>query len=409
MTVPWADPHAHDRPAHGSAHRTGHIRRPGLYVMLLALVAVVALAGTAVAGTALTTALTGVRTGGSGSGAFGPTGEAVFALGVLPGAAPAEDPAVAELAEPAPEAGADPGTDPSAAPPSAPDPVGAAEVSAAAAAEEPDRIPLVGVPDRLRVFAGLSTWIDLYDVDLTPAEQVERAAAGGVQAIFVQSARFNSPADIHDPQRLAAVIERAHDRGMKVMVWYIPDHVDPAVDLRRSQAAITFTTPRGDRADGFGLDIEMETVTDIATRTAHLLGVSQALRAWAGPDYPMAAIVLPPLQLERRPGWWPDFPYGAIRPFYDVFIPMSYSSYRGTDYETTYAWNHHNITQLRVLAGDADLPIHLAGGIADNLPAVDAFVDAARDGLVIGGGLYDLHTTRAEAWEQLRRLRAPSG
>jgi hypothetical protein len=361
----------------------------------LALGLVVALAGTAVAG---------ARAPGGGAGTAAPAAVAAprpqipppapADAPLLPGrgapsqAAPPEEPAPAPAVGPAPDPAPDPADPP---PPPAP-PEAASE-----------RI-LVPAPARLAVFAGLSTWIDLYD-ELAPEEQVARAAAGGAQAIFVQSARFNSPADVHDPARLAAVIERAHDHGLRVMVWYIPDHVDPAVDLRRSQAAIAFTTPRGDRADGFGLDIELETVTDIAQRTDSLLAVSAALRQWVGPDYPMAAIVLPPLQLERRRDWWPNFPYAALRPYYDVYIPMSYSSYRGKDYETTYNWNFRNVVDMRTLTGDPDLPVHLAGGIADNLPAVDAFVDAARDGKVIGGGLYDLETTPPTSWEQLRRLR----
>ncbi|HWB72787.1 MAG TPA: hypothetical protein VG452_11270, partial [Egibacteraceae bacterium] len=210
----------------------------------------------------------------------------------------------------------------------------------------------------------------------------------------------------HDPARLAALIEAAHDRGLRVMVWYIPDFVDPQRDLRRAQAAVAFVTPRGDRADAFGLDIEMEDVGDVAERSRRLLALSAALRAWIGPDYPMAAVVLPPLQLDRRPSWWPAFPYAELRAHYDVFIPMSYSSFRGTDPDTTYLWNLQNVLELRRRAGDPNLPVHLAGGIADRLHALDAFVAAARDGVVVGAGLYDLHTTHPESWPALQALRA---
>jgi len=277
---------------------------------------------------------------------------------------------------------------------------------AAPAPGEVERIPLVPAEPRLAAFAGLSTWVDLYDIEISPESQAQRAAAGGAQRIFVQTARFNSPADIHDPGRLGRLIETAHDLGLQVMTWYIPDHLDHDKDLRRSQAAIAFTTPRGDRPDAFGLDIEVEDVRDIAERNRRLLQLSAELREWAGPDYPMAAIVLPPLQLDLRPSWWPNFPWAELRPYYDVFVPMSYSSFRGTDAGTTYRWNFENIVGIRQLTGDPNLPIHMAGGIADRLPHVDAFVDALRDGKVLGGGLYDLHTTRPDAWPRLRALRA---
>lgn len=280
---------------------------------------------------------------------------------------------------------------------------------------QPQRTPqaevaLPPVDPTLRPFAGLSTWIDIYDTDLTPAEQVDRAAAGGVELIFVQSARHKSPTDIQDPVRLGQVLELAHDRGMLVMVWYVPDFVREARDYRRSQAAIAFVSPRGDRPDAFGLDIEIEDQRNVALRSERLLKLSAALREWAGPDYPMAAVVLPPLQLDLRPSWWPDFPYAELRPYYNVYIPMSYSSFRGTDAKTTYDWNVNNVVEMRARAGDPALPVHLAGGIADNFPEVGAFVRAVRDAGAIGGGLYDLHTTHPDAWAILRALRAqPSG
>lgn len=268
------------------------------------------------------------------------------------------------------------------------------------------RITLVRAAPRLAAFQGLSTWIDLWDTGLSAESQVDRAAAAGVQTIFVQSARFNSPAHIHYPARLTTTIDRAKQYGLKVMVWYIPDFLDEKRDLERSLAAANFTTPAGNRADAFGLDIEMEKQRDVAERSARLIRLSQRIRHAMGPDYPMSAIVLPPLQLDMRPSWWPNFPWREIAPFYDVWIPMSYSSYRGTDPQTTYRWNLHNILETRVRVGDPNLPIHMAGGIADNLPHVDAFVAAVRDGLSLGGGLYDLHTTRPEAWPVLRHMRA---
>ena len=289
-------------------------------------------------------------------------------------------------------------------PPPEPEPTPAPEPEPTVAPEpETDQPP---VAPRMRPFTGLSTWIDIYDTDLTPQQQVARAASGGVELLFVQSARHKSPTDIQDPQRLAETIEHAHDAGLQVMVWYVPDFRRQARDLRRSQTAIAFTTPRGDRPEAFGLDNEIEDLPDPAERSRRLLALSRRLRRWVGPDYPMAAIVLPPLQLDLRPGWWPEFPFAELRAYYDVYIPMSYSSFRGTDAETTYRWNVGNVREMRSRASDPALPVHLAGGIADNFPEVGTFVRAVRDIDAIGGGLYDLHTTHPDAWPILRRLRA---
>jgi hypothetical protein len=365
-------------------------------VLIAAVLAVVLLAGAALAG---------------GGGAAGVLGSAPPAAQLLDepaeleaASAPETAAAPSEVLAPADAEPIEPATEPEPA-----DEAAVTEEAAAPAEPPSDRIALVPAPARLSAFAGLSTWVDVYDVEWTPEQQVQVAHMAGVDTIFVQSARYASEHDIDDAARLGALIDAAHARGIKVMTWYIPDFLDPARDLRRSQAAIAFTSPNGNRPDAFGLDIELDAEPDIAVRNARLLELSAALRAWTGPDYPMAAIVLPPLQLDLNGTWWPDFPYAELRPYYDVYIPMSYSSYRGTDAEKTYSWNLENILQTRIRAGDPDLPIHMAGGIADNLPEVGAYVQAVADGRVLGAGLYDLHTTRSSAWGPLQALRLTPG
>ena len=290
----------------------------------------------------------------------------------------------------------------------------AGEARTLVAAAKPDRLPKAAedhpfprpkpAVDPMAAFRGLSTWLDTYDTSLTPEEQVGIAAAAGVDAIYVQTQRPSTPGWIHDRDRLSRTIEATHDAGMQVMVWTIPALVDLVADRDRAMAAISFTTPRGDRPDAFGLDIELEDVADVPLRTERLLALSAELRAWAGPGYPMAAVVLPPLQLRLNTRWWPDFPYAGLAEHFDVAMPMSYSSYRGTDPVTTYTWNHDNVVLTRELSGRPDWSVHLAGGIADDLPEVPAFVRAAVDSGAIGAGLYDLHTTSDEAWAALRLL-----
>lgn len=259
--------------------------------------------------------------------------------------------------------------------------------------------------DVLAPFRGLSSWIDTYDTGLTADEQVGAAAAGGVQTLFVQSSRQSTDGLLHDPARLARTIELAHDHDIDVVLWSIPDLEDLDQDRDRALAAIEFRTPRGDMADGFGLDIEIDDIAFVPVRNRRMLQLSEELRDHVGAGYPMAAIVLPPLQLELNTTWWPDFPYADLIEHYDVVVPMSYSSYRGADATITHVWNRDNVVRIRELSGDPDLPVHLAGGIADALPEVAAFVQAAVDSGAIGAGLYDLHTTLPEAWEHLRPLR----
>lgn len=323
---------------------------------------------------------------------------------LLPASPPASGPG------PAPGSGSGPPGPSSGPPPAQPDADLSPDPTAVPQRPASAPVPAFAAPqDLLAPFRGLSTWIDLYDTDQPPRDQVASAVAGGAQLLYVQSARFNSPTDLHDHARLGEVIEAAHDAGLQVLVWYLPDFLDLERDLRRSRAAIGFVSPRGDRPDAFGLDIESELLPDPAQRSRRLLALASAVRSSTDAigGMPSAAIVLPPLQLDLRPAWWPEFPYAALRPSFDAYIPMSYSSFRGTDAETTYGWNARNVSELRARTGDPALPVHLAGGIADRLPAVEAFVRAAIDTGVIGAGLYDLRTTPATAWPTLATLRAP--
>jgi len=358
-------------------------------VVLLAVVACAAVAGLRPAG-------------GAPVGAAAAVLEERAAVVLPTPSPPPPDPAVA----PPPEAGAVPVPGEAAQPPMtpAPGPQPPAQPASAPDAEVP-RVALADPGERLTAFSGLSTWIDLYDTSMTPREQVALAAGHGVQTLFVQSARFNSPTDVHDPARLAGTIEAAHDRGVYVVVWYIPDFLDPERDLRRAQAAMAFTTPRGDRPDAFGLDIEAQALPDVAERSRRLIDLSARLREWSQGVMPMAAIPLPPLQLDLTDTVWPDFPWAQLRPHYDVIVPMSYSSYRGTDAETTYRWNLANVGEVRRRTGDPDVPVHLAGGIANRFPEVAAFTRAVGDAGLLGGGLYDLHTTHPDAWRPLRAMR----
>ena len=266
-----------------------------------------------------------------------------------------------------------------------------------------DPATVAEAPDRLAAFRGLATWIDLYDRSLEPEHQVALAAAGGVQTIFAQ-ASFTRTDGVGQPDRLARLIETAHDHGLQVMVWTLPSLVSVHDDHVRAHQAATFTTPRGDRPDALGIDIEVTTVADHAERSRRLVELLTVVRRDL-PDVPLAAIPYPPLQLERNTSLWPAFPWPEVASLVDVVIPMSYSSFRGTGPDVTVVWNRDNVVRVRQLTGDPGVAVHLAGGIADDLPHPEAFTQAVLEAGAIGGSLYDLHTTPPEVWPHLAPLR----
>ena len=108
------------------------------------------------------------------------------------------------------------------------------------------------------VFAGLGTWVDVYDApayrspDLTAA----RIAARGVKTVYVETANDRSPVDVVNPKALGLFVDALEARGIRVVAWYLPGFVKPAVDARRARAMLSFRTPNGASFDGVALDIE---------------------------------------------------------------------------------------------------------------------------------------------------------
>ena len=148
-------------------------------------------------------------------------------------------------------------------------------------------------------FEGLGVWVDIYDArhGTTRSAAVETMAANGVRTLYLQSSNADRIGPFVYRDETAAFIEAAHDRGVQVVAWYLPHLTDLPVDRARTRAAITFTTPRGDRFDGFALDIESAAVRDPARRTQRLVDLSARLRAVAGDRYPLGAIVPSPVRL----------------------------------------------------------------------------------------------------------------
>jgi hypothetical protein len=256
------------------------------------------------------------------------------------------------------------------------------------------------------VFAGLATWVDIYDgaVYTAPVRTANRIAARGVRTVFAETANYGAATDVVRPRELGRFVDALHAQGVRVVAWYLPGFDRPARDLRRTRAMLAFRTPAGAAFDGVMLDVEATIVRNVARRTARLRSLARVLRAEAG-SVPVAAIVLPPRMLERRADLWPGFPFAELAALSDAIVPMTYtSSFRG--YEATYGYVARSLASLRAAVGP-DVVIHAAGGVANRLSADElrAFADAVADeGTVSGWSLYDYTTTTAGAWSSLAPL-----
>lgn len=263
----------------------------------------------------------------------------------------------------------------------------------------------------LRSFAGLGTWVDGYDFsrELTKsptftARTVQFAAASGVSTIYLQAAKQDprTPYSLLSRDRIGAILLAAHAQGIRVVGWYLPTFASPAADFAHLDAMMQLKV-QGEHFDAIGIDIEDKDVP-VATRNARLVDLSKRVRArtWL----PVSAIVLPPVLTEViHPSYWGgSFPWTALRPSYDVWIPMGYYTayghyprWRDAGTSTT-----EDIRRLRAHLGN--VPFAYAGGIADASTRTDysRFTSAARSAGALGVSAYDYATTPSWAWSYLR-------
>jgi hypothetical protein len=202
-------------------------------------------------------------------------------------------------------------------------------------------------------------------------------------------------------------VDALHARGVRVVAWYLPGHVKPALDRRRALAMLAFRTPTGGAFDGVALDVESTALRNVSLRSRRAVALARQLRDAAG-DTPTAVIPFNPRGLERRPATWPGFPWRELAETTDAFVPMVYTGGSVKGFDATYGYVTRALRLLRANTGNPDLPIHVAGGVADRLgqEELDGFAAAVSDdGSTIGVSLYDWMTTSPRAWKALAPLR----
>jgi hypothetical protein len=263
------------------------------------------------------------------------------------------------------------------------------------------------------VYRGTGTWVDIYDARLLsdPEPALDRMAREGVRTLYLETANFHSPrfGAIAHPAETAALIDGAHRRGLRVIGWYLPSFRGVKWDLQRSLAAIGFTTPAGGRFDSFALDIESNVVRSITTRNRHALELSRRIRLAVGPGYPLGAIVPDARSTSRfLPSMWPGFPYRRLRPLYDAYLPMTYSTARGRGARYIFRYTSDNVAYLRLATRDPLLSVHIIGGLANGLRAAEAnaVVDASLATQAMGVSFYKHSLSGREEWRALRRFEA---
>lgn len=259
-------------------------------------------------------------------------------------------------------------------------------------------------------YRGLGTWIDVYGPWNHVRRHVREMKRNGVRSLYLETSSFKQKRAILRPKAVGRYIEAAHEAGIDVVGWYNPSFRRLHRDWRRVKRAIGFRSPLGQGFDAFALDIEATVVPDIDRRNRRMLRLSDWLRELVGPDFTLGAIIPDP----TRSTYWPGFPYRAVARRYDIWLPMSYYTYRARGRRDVHRFVSENVHAVRRLSGDPGALVHVIGGIAGvgSIREVDAFVRAVVRRRAYGGGLYDFPLTTEAEWDVLQGIvpeSAPAG
>lgn len=262
-------------------------------------------------------------------------------------------------------------------------------------------------PWSLEPYSGLGIWVDVYDWSATYGgsavglADIDRMASLGVQTLYIQTGRADNPEPVLEKSTLTALIDRAHQRGMRVVGWFLPYLDDPTSDLQHLAAAAALPV------DGLGVDIESRSVKDVNERNQRILDLSASLRAYL-PGRALSAIVLPPVVMEDiNPNYWPGYPWAQLAAYYDVWQPMNYWTNRTGYYRSAYAYTAVDVDRIRQHVGIPNAVVHPIGGIGDQTTVddINGMAKAAVERGCIGGSLYDYRTTGDDLWPALQQFR----
>ncbi len=257
-------------------------------------------------------------------------------------------------------------------------------------------------------FRGLGVWVDIYDEPAwdAPGAAVEDMAANGVKTLYLQTSNADRPGAFVFPGGVEAFVDAAHDHGIAVVSWYLPHLTDLVEDRARIRDALAFVTARGDRFDGFALDIESDSVRDPARRSERLVRLSNEIREEAGQDYPMGAVIPSPIRLRDDLAYWPGFPWRDLALTYDAILPMTYYTFRAHGAKESFDYVTGSIDEIQERVGTDEVPIHVIGGLARDASGSEttAFVRGVRQRGADGGSWYTWAYTTEEQWARLQGI-----
>ena len=271
-------------------------------------------------------------------------------------------------------------------------------------------------------YRGLGAWVDSFDYaprlqsngnpPPVTASSVDDMARLGVRTLYLQVANPDgvSPDQLTDETQLREILTRARTAGLKVVAWYLPGLADVAPtphgqDHRR-------VPERHREFDTVALDLEYtQGESDVAVRNDNTVEVARNTRQVA--RYEARArrrSSIPAVQTEvLNPVLWPNFPYKRLAESVDVWMPMTYYTFRSDPYRDPFRYTDESVTRLRKRLDNDNALVHPIGGSRDQTSPEDyvAFLRAVKSTKAIGYSVYDFNTTSSSAWTFLRGASVP--
>jgi len=254
----------------------------------------------------------------------------------------------------------------------------------------------------LNAYSGTGSWVSIYDTAAwqSPERVVRKLASHRVHTLFLQTSNYRQSVDVVRPAKVARFVDAAHAAGIAVVGWYLPSLADHRRDLRRALAGARFRSPAGNGFDSFALDIESTKVRWLGLRNERAVALAAAVRRALPKEYPLGAITIAPVG--ASPTYWPGYPYAALAPSVDVFLPMAYFTARTHGAAGVSTYSVANLRVIRAQVG-ADFPMHPIGGEARHasLAEVKAFLRSVKSANTVGTSLWEYGEMTPGQWSAL--------
>ena len=238
-------------------------------------------------------------------------------------------------------------------------------------------------------------WEPQYVEGGDPGAIIARAQATGLTHLYV---RMGSSVDgFTAAEFLDALLPVAHAAGVRIIGWDFPYFDNVNGDILRASEAIHYTTPTGDRIDGFTADIETP-LEYVALTAENAAFYGKVLREFVGPGYPLIATVPRPSAARQA-----DYPYAEVVASFDAIAPMVYWIDQPPDEEAANAVDY--LSQF----GKPVLPIGQAydGGLEGGPPGtptadeITNFIDAANAHGAAGVSFWSWQHASDEMWSAI--------